>query len=684
MRYHGGMEDWTPKYTRSPAVPPAPSFGADAVWPTSCRARLWVASSVLRLQDPAPRLWLVLADGRVLAVRLPQVAMGDDRVLAPLAEALLPDVRGMQWVWEALPGVGPVQVLYAAPVVPPLSAQHAGFVLRPDFQRFVTALDHDVLTLLMRLEREATPPAITRRDGEGPQPLPQPFFASMRNYNRLVVLPSELRLRRMQALHRFPALVAPIVLTAHRQPNVVDGKRHAWREADAAVEAAIDQGRDLTGALAAHYGISRALTRASLNAEYWHAPSHDWRRGALRMLDALPANQRPSLPEFERWAVYLFPYFALIGEDEEGTPLPLPAAVHRGAFRLGWTATWEKAARRFGNLHPALADCEDFLQAVSDHLAVHLKRRRGPRLGRLAQAWLACHGLLGLLAASNRWHRLRPHIDPDSVPPGFALPAVLGEVMQEDRSARELLTPEALAREGEAMRHCVAGYWEQCVAGDRIFALKARGERATAQYRPSVKRDTDYDTTYHLVQLRGPYNADVSPRMQAWAGEIEICLNAPERQAVRWAALEARGRLEVALLEWREAQRQAAVWLDEETLRQLETVLAWLELTPPGPEVWLADYIAGYQYHDGPAVEEALRVGDALELVREPDNPHDRLAARIDWQGHKLGYLPRPRNAEIALALDAGERLSARICRIDPEAEPWERVEVVVIAPSTS
>jgi hypothetical protein len=483
----------------------------------------------------------------------------------------------------------------------------------------------------------------------------------------------------MQALHRFPALVAPVLLTAHRYPNVVDGKRHAWREVDEAVEAAIDAGRDLTGALAAHYGISRGLVRASVNAEYWHAPSHASRRGWLAMLDALPANQRPMLAEFERWLVYLPNYFALIGEDEDGDPLPLPASVHRGAFHLGWRATWEKAARRFGNLHPALADCDDFLTAVRDHLAVRLKRRRGPRIKRLAQAWLACHGLLGLLAASERWHRLRPHIDPTHVPTGFALPAVLGTFEAGERRARELLTPEALAEEGEAMHHCVGDYWAQCVAGERIFSLAAFGEYATAQYHPRLKPEAD-DTVYRLVQLRGPFNGEVSPRMQTFAREIEALINAPERRNARWAALEARGRLEVAELEWRQARQQAAPWLDAKTCRQLDAVIQWLELTPPGPEVLLCDYIAGYQYHDGPAVEDGLRVGDALTLTREPANPHDRLAVRLDWQGHKLGYLPRPANAEIALALDAGEKLAACIRRIDREADPWERVEVIVTA----
>lgn len=656
-----------------------PASALAAAQPGLVRARLWVPPSALKLYDDAPRLWLVLRDGRVLALRLPHVPMSEDAVLTPLAEALLPDGRGMQWLYEELPGVGLVQVCYAAPVVPPLSSQHAGFVLRLDFHQFVAALDHEVLTLLMRLEREPASPAISRRDGEAPHPLPRPFFASTRNYNRLASLPAEQRERRMQALARFPALVAPILLTAHRHPNLVDGKRHAWREVDEPVEAAIDQGRDLTGALASHYRISRSLVRAAVNAEFWSAPSHTSRRGWLTLIDALPANQRPCLAEFERWRVYLPNYFALVGEDEEGDPRLIPAAVHRGAFRLGWSATWERAARRFGNLHPALADCDDFLRAVSQHLTMRLNRRRGPRTERLAQAWLACHGLLGLLAASERWHRLRPRVVPSRVPPGIGLPAILDVFEADQRRARELITHQALADEGAAMSHCVGGYWEPCAAGDRIFSLAAYCERATAQYHPRVEPD-GRDAVYRLVQLRGPFNRDASARMQAFAHEIEGLLNAPERRDERMAALQAHGRLAESALQWRQAQQQAAAWLDAKTLRQLDAVVGWLDLTPPGPQTLLCDHIAGYGYHDGPAIEDGLREGDPLALVREPDNPHDPLAVRLDWREYKLGYLPRPANADIAMALDAGERLSARIRRIDRGADPWERVEVAVQA----
>lgn len=74
------------------------------------------------------------------------------------------------------------------------------------------------------------------------------------------------------------------------------------------------------------------------------------------------------------------------------------------------------------------------------------------------------------------------------------------------------------------------------------------------------------------------------------------------------------------------------------------------------------------------------REGQPLNLVREPDNPHVGSAVRLDWQGHKLGYVPRPENAEIARRLDAGERLTANVANIDRQAEPWERVALVIQA----
>ena len=525
-----------------PAVMPAPIFATapEPRLPAGCRARLWLPGQVFGLNDDDPRLWLALADGRVLAFRLPEVELGDDEVIAPLIDAVARDVRGNRWQLEHS-AFGMAQVLYAAPVLPLADKRHAGFWFDADFQRFAASLDAEVMRLLLSLEREPHPSAITRRDRQAPQPLPRRFFASVRNYNRLAILPPELRLRRLQAIARFPLLVAPILLTAHHAPNVCSGKRHAWRKKNETVEAAIDQGRDLTAALAQHYRISKGLVRSPLCAAMWTLGDEADRRGWLALLDALPAIQRPTLAEFERWQVYLANYFALLGETDQGHPLPQPAAVHRGAFRLGWSLTWRAAAQRHGDLHHALADCRDFLQAARELAALWLRRRYGPSTARLAAAWLACHGLLGLLDASARWHRLRPAAAEWDVPEDFALPAIVGHWEDQQRLADELLTPQALAAEGEAMHHCVGSYWPQCVAGERIFALRLPdGERATAQYHPSIREDVDYDTEYRLVQLRGPFNREASDAMAAWAQIVAVRLNEPSRQEARWAALEAR------------------------------------------------------------------------------------------------------------------------------------------------
>ena len=57
--------------------------------------------------------------------------------------------------------------------------------------------------------------------------------------------------------------------------------------------------------------------------------------------------------------------------------------------------------------------------------------------------------------------------------------------------------------------------------------------------------------------------------------------------------------------------------------------------------------LAGYRYAEAAAVMPMLRPGDALELVREEDNPHDANAVRVEWRGRKLGYVPRRENAAI-------------------------------------
>jgi len=90
--------------------------------------------------------------------------------------------------------------------------------------------------------------------------------------------------------------------------------------------------------------------------------------------------------------------------------------------------------------------------------------------------------------------------------------------------------------------------------------------------------------------------------------------------------------------------------------------------------------LAGFQYYAGTVRWAEMRVGDPLDLIREPDNPHDPNAIRVEWRGEKLGYLPRAENKTVAAELDRGGRVEARIAALVEDRNPWRRVRIEVFA----
>jgi hypothetical protein len=91
--------------------------------------------------------------------------------------------------------------------------------------------------------------------------------------------------------------------------------------------------------------------------------------------------------------------------------------------------------------------------------------------------------------------------------------------------------------------------------------------------------------------------------------------------------------------------------------------------------------VAGFQYHAGKQWWPHMRVGDTLTLKREPDNSHDAKAVRIEWQGHKIGYVPRRDNADAARFMDSGQVLVARISRLAEGRDPWSRIRFEILIP---
>lgn len=88
--------------------------------------------------------------------------------------------------------------------------------------------------------------------------------------------------------------------------------------------------------------------------------------------------------------------------------------------------------------------------------------------------------------------------------------------------------------------------------------------------------------------------------------------------------------------------------------------------------------LAGFQYYDGKVLWESMRVGDTLALVREPQNPHDANAVRVEWKGQPLGYVPRRDNRDVARQIDRGVPVQARIVTLKEARNPWQRVEFEV------
>jgi HIRAN domain len=106
---------------------------------------------------------------------------------------------------------------------------------------------------------------------------------------------------------------------------------------------------------------------------------------------------------------------------------------------------------------------------------------------------------------------------------------------------------------------------------------------------------------------------------------------------------------------------------------------AWAQEPGAGVRILIqSSPLAGFRYHAAAELWDELRIGDALELRREPGNPHDTQAIGVSWRGSKLGYVPRRENAALAWALDRGERLQARISRLSRHPNPARRIEFEV------
>lgn len=91
--------------------------------------------------------------------------------------------------------------------------------------------------------------------------------------------------------------------------------------------------------------------------------------------------------------------------------------------------------------------------------------------------------------------------------------------------------------------------------------------------------------------------------------------------------------------------------------------------------------LAGFVYYDGKDAWDRMKRGDLLMLVREPANPHDSNAVRIEWQGRMLGYVPRRDNIDLARQMDHGARVDGRITELSRAANGRHRISYEISVP---
>ena len=78
--------------------------------------------------------------------------------------------------------------------------------------------------------------------------------------------------------------------------------------------------------------------------------------------------------------------------------------------------------------------------------------------------------------------------------------------------------------------------------------------------------------------------------------------------------------------------------------------------------------LAGVTQHDAQEVirQIILEAGhNEFDLVREPTNPFDENAVRVDCYTMYIGYIPKDLSAHIARIMDSGGKLRAQLRRIN-------------------
>ncbi|WP_342558006.1 HIRAN domain-containing protein [Metasolibacillus sp. FSL K6-0083] len=91
-------------------------------------------------------------------------------------------------------------------------------------------------------------------------------------------------------------------------------------------------------------------------------------------------------------------------------------------------------------------------------------------------------------------------------------------------------------------------------------------------------------------------------------------------------------------------------------------------------------FIAGWRYYDGERLVHELQVGDGIDFLLDPDNPHDNKAVIItSLAGDKLGFVPAFYSGWMFEVIEKGCHFKAKVEAIHPHAAPHRKVSISVV-----
>lgn len=97
-------------------------------------------------------------------------------------------------------------------------------------------------------------------------------------------------------------------------------------------------------------------------------------------------------------------------------------------------------------------------------------------------------------------------------------------------------------------------------------------------------------------------------------------------------------------------------------------------------DIFLFDtYVAGTTHVENiEAIGNSLQEGDKLVFYREPNNPHDPQAIRIETiQEVKIGYVPQQDNVIFSRLMDAGKALFGKVLEKEMRGN-WLRIKIKI------